>query len=162
MFIQESFQKEKFSQSKIWLSKNVNVSISGELNDNGQELSLQFLRNFDIHSPLWHIEAQQWTCSEFQVEFFILLIQAKNKVTPIYQFSVEKATLELQMSITPLVRQSISHQNPLTSQNHSHQPSCLLTIEPIDHQAYQPSSLSTIEPIDILSSFATFKPFGLF
>ena len=28
--------------------------------------------------------------------------------------------------------------------------------------AYQPSSLSTIEPIDLWSSFATFKPFGLF
>ena len=54
-----------------------------------------------------------------------------------------------------------------------YQPSSLSTIESIDHQAYlplslstiepiRPSSQSTIEPIDLWSSFATFKPFGLF
>ena len=41
-------------------------------------------------------------------------------------------------------------------------PSSLLTIKPINHWAYWPLSLSTIMPIDLWSSFATFKPFGLF
>ena len=41
-------------------------------------------------------------------------------------------------------------------------PLSLSTIQPIDHWAYRPSSLSTIEHIDLWSSFATFKPFGLF
>ena len=41
-------------------------------------------------------------------------------------------------------------------------PSSLLTIEPINHLAYQASSLMTIKHINLWSSFATFKPFGLF
>ena len=57
---------------------------------------------------------------------------------------------------------SVHHKNPLASQNCSYQPLSLSTIEPINHQAYRPSSLLTIEPIDLWSSFATFKPFGLF
>ena len=44
----------------------------------------------------------------------------------------------------------------------AYQPSSLSTIGPIDHQAYRPSSPLTTEPIDLRSSFATFKPFGLF
>ena len=40
--------------------------------------------------------------------------------------------------------------------------SSLSTIEPINHQADRPSCLSTFETIDLWSSFATFKPFGLF
>ena len=47
--------------------------------------------------------------------------------------------------------------------NHwAYRPSSLSTIKPIDHQAYQPSSQLTIKPINLWSSFATFKPFGLF
>ena len=38
----------------------------------------------------------------------------------------------------------------------------LLTIKPINHQAYRPLSLLTIKPTNLWSSFATFKPFGLF
>ena len=56
------------------------------------------------------------------------------------QFSVAKATLESQMSVS----QSVCPKNPLASQNCSYRPSSLLTIEPI------------------WSSFASFKPFGLF
>ena len=37
-----------------------------------------------------------------------------------------------------------------------------LTIAPINHGAYLPLCLSTIKPINLWSSFATFKPFGLF
>ena len=49
-------------------------------------------------------------------------------------FSVAKATLESQMSVSPSISLSSIAQNAY--------------IEPIDHRAYQPSSLSTIEPID--------------
>ena len=44
----------------------------------------------------------------------------------------------------------------------AYQPLPLLPIEPINHQAYQLLSLLPIEPINLWSSFATFKPFGLF
>ena len=68
-----------------------------------------------------------------------------------HYFSVAKATLELQMSSVRLsVRPSVTE---------TPQP---LRIAPIGHQAYRPSSLSTIKPINLWSSFATFKPFGLF
>ena len=41
-------------------------------------------------------------------------------------------------------------------------PSSLSNIKPIDYRAHWPLSPLTIEPIDLWSSFATFKPFGLF
>ena len=41
-------------------------------------------------------------------------------------------------------------------------PLSLSTIKPIDHWAYQSYCPSTIEPINLWSSFATFKPVGLF
>ena len=68
--------------------------------------------------------------------------------------SVAKATLQSQMSVclsvSPLPK-------PLSLSE-----LLLSTIEPINHHAYRPSSLSTIKPINFSSSFATFKPFGLF
>ena len=72
-------------------------------------------------------------------------------------FSVKKATLESQMSVSPSVS--------LTSKPLCLSESLLSAIEPIDHLAYRPLSLSTIEPIDhrayrpsSLSSLSTFKP----
>ena len=51
----------------------------------------------------------------------------------------------------------------ITPTNHrGYRPSSLLTVKPIDHQAYWPSSPLIIKPINLSSSFATFKPFGLF
>ena len=60
------------------------------------------------------------------------------------------------------VRPSVSHQNPLASQNCSYQPVSLPTSEPINHRAYQPLSLSTIKPINHQAywslSLSTIKP----
>ena len=56
-----------------------------------------------------------------------------------------------------------SHLSTIKPINHqAYRPFSLSTIKPIDHWAYQPLTLSTIKPIDLWSSFATFKPFGLF
>ena len=58
-------------------------------------------------------------------------------------FSVAEATLESQMSVCMSVRQSVclsvchKNKNPTASQNYSYQPSGLLTIKPIDHQAHR-------------------------
>ena len=69
-------------------------------------------------------------------------------------FSVAKTTLQSQMS----VRLSVSPlPKPLSLSE-----LLLLTIKPINQNAYRPSSLLTIKPINLSSSFATFKPFGLF
>ena len=55
---------------------------------------------------------------------------------------------------------SLSTIEPIKHQ--PYQPSSLSTIVPINHQAYKSPSLWTIEPINLWSSFATFKPSGLF
>ena len=78
-------------------------------------------------------------------------------------FSVTKATLELQMSVCPLVINSSECLLIIEPINHrAYWPLSLLTIEPIDHWAYRPSSLLSIEPIDHQvyqsSSLSTIEP----
>ena len=87
-------------------------------------------------------------------------------------FSVAKATLESHMSVWAYWSLSLLTIKPID--HWSYCSSSSSTIEPIDHRAYQPLSLSTIIPIDhqaypstikpinLSSSFASFKPFGLF
>ena len=69
------------------------------------------------------------------------------------EFSVAKATLELQMSVCQSVCPSVTKTpQPLRIAPIGHQayrPLSLWTIEPINHRAYWPSSLSTIEPLRI-------------
>ena len=78
---------------------------------------------------------------------FCLFLWAEKKcsfaaiVFILYDFSVAKATLELQMSHRPSVCLS---QKPLSLSE-----LLVSTIKPIGHRAYQPLSLSTIKPINL-------------
>ena len=95
--------------------------------------------------------------------FFVLFQQLlEHEKTRFSHFSVAKATLELQMSVRPLVCLSVCPSSiakivPISQHTHQvFQPSSLLTMEPINHWAYRPSSISTIEPISHLDFFCNF------
>ena len=97
-----------------------------------------------------------WEVSWFLLAFYIRISK--------HDFSVTKATLESEMSVStsitktpqPLIIAPIDHRayQPLSLStidlidHQAYRPSSLLNIEPIDHQAYWPSSLLNIEPID--------------
>ena len=99
---------------------------------------------------VWWLEwPAQWLMLDQLKDCFLASFFLACVVSSFIDFSVVKATLQSQMSIRLSVSQSQKNPKPLR-------------IAPINHRAYWPSSLSIIKPINLWSSFATFKPFGLF
>ena len=106
-----------------------------------------------------------WKRSELFKTFldtFVFSRESDSRIANVRPYVRPLVSLSVCLISKPLSLSELLLSNIESIAHRAYQLSSLSTIEPIDHWAYQPSSLSLPEPTDLWSSFATFKPFGLF